>query len=143
MTDKTEKPKTKAASTASTTSTGITNSGNGTSDMMMAVNATAIDVFTRACRAGFYGWASMNSEVADFMAKRFKHDADLSASLARCESWEDAVALQRDWAREAAEEYMDEANRLMELSSRLASDQWKPVWQQADEMVSTIAKNTS
>ena len=143
MTEKTERPKTKSTSAASTTSTGVTNAGNGTSEMMMAVNATAIDVFTRACRAGFCGWASMNSEVADFMAKRLKHDADLSASLARCETWEDAVALQRDWAREAAEEYMDEANRLMELSSRLASDQWKPVWEQADEMVSTMAKNAS
>lgn len=139
----TDRAKPKAGSAASTTSTGISSAGNGTSDMMMAVNATAMDVFTRACRASFSGWASMNSEMADFMAKRFKHDADLSASLARCDNWEDAVALQRDWARSAAEEYVEEANRLMELSSKLASDQWKPVWEQADEMVSTIAKNSS
>ena len=138
MTDKT---KAKAAAAASTTSTGIDKAGNGTSEVMTAVNATAIDVFSRACRAGFHGWASMNSEVADFMAKRFKHDADLSASLARCDNWEDVVSLQQDWARETAEEYLQEANRLMELSSKLANEQWKPVWEQADEMVSTIAKS--
>ena len=140
----TEKAKSKAAATTSeTTSTGITSAGNGTSDMMMAVNANAIDVFARACRAGFSGWATMNSEVADFMAKRFKHDADLGVSLARCESWDAAVDLQRDLARETAEDYMAEANRMMELSSKLAADQWQPVWQQADEMVSSIAKKPS
>ncbi len=139
----TEKAKTKAAPAAKSMPTGIGEAGNGTSDMVMAANAKAMDVFARACQASFQGWASMNSEVADFMAKRFKLDAELSASLARCETWEDAVTLQQDWARQAAENYADEANRLMELSSKLANEQWKPVWQQADDIVADLGKATS
>ena len=139
----TEKAKTKAAPAASNTPTGIGEAGNGTSEMVMAANARAVDVFARACQVSFQGWASMNSEVADFMAKRFKHDAELSASLARCETWEDAVNLQQDWARRTAENYVEEANRLMELSSKLANEQWKPVWQQADDIVADLGKTTS
>lgn len=135
----TEKTKAKASGPAKTTSTGIDEAMNGADETLSAVNARAIDVFGQACRAGFHGWASMNSEIADFMAKRFKHDADLSASLARCENWGDAMTLQQDWARETAEEYMEEANRLMALTSKLANDQWKPVWQQADELVAKSA----
>ena len=138
----TEKTKAKATTPERTTSSGIGTAGNGTSAVLATVNATAIDTFTNACRAGFSGWASMHSEVAGFMAKRMKHDADLGISLARCESWEDAVTLQQNWARETAEEYVEEANRLMELSSKLASEHWKPVWQQADEMVSNLAKTS-
>ena len=140
MTDKT---KPKANNAESKASSAIAEAAEGASDVVSAANAGALDLFSHACRAGFNGWASMNSEIADFMAKRLKHDADLSASLARCENWEDAVALQQDWARETAEEYMEEASRLMDLSSKLANDHWKPVWQQADEMVSSMARGSN
>ena len=143
MTEKTATAKRRTGNGAKVALRQPSESGNGQADMMMAMNGAAMDVFARACRVSFSGWAEVNSEVASFMAKRFRHDAELNASLARCDSWEDAVALQNDWMREAAEEYIEEASRLMEMTSKMASDQWKPVLEQADEAVTEFTKTAA
>ena len=117
--------------------------GNGNAEAVMAMNGAAFDVFTRACQAYFNGWATVNSEIAGFMAKRLTHDAELNASLAGCTTWEQAAELQRGWAQETAEEYFEEANRLMVLASRVTFDQWQPVWQRADEAFTSAAKTTT
>ena len=113
---------------------------NGQAEMVMAMNSVAIDTFARACQATFNGWAAINGELTGFMAKRLGHDADLSAALARCESWEQAADLQRDWARVVAEEYAEEASRLMELTTEVTTQQWRPVWDQADKAVSELTR---
>ena len=143
MTEKTSTGKARTGSATKVTLRQVKTPGNGESDLMMAMNGAALDAFARACRASFCGWAEVNSEVANFMAKRFRHDAELNAALARCESWEDAVTLQNDWAREAAEEYIEEASRLMEMTSKMASDQWKPVLQSAEETVAEFGEKAA
>ena len=120
--------------------TGMETIGNGQAQMMMAMNGAAMETFSRCCQAYLTGVARMNSEIAGFMAKRLTHDAELSASLARCGSWEEAADLQRDWAREAAEEYAEEANRLVELASTVATEQWQPVWTSTEQAVSSMTK---
>lgn len=113
---------------------------NGQAEMVMTMNNMAIDTFARACQAYFNGWATINGELTGFLAKRLSHDADLSSALARCESWEEAAELQRDWARVVAEEYAEEASRLMELTSEVTTQQWRPVWDQADKAVAEMTK---
>ena len=122
------------------------NSVTEQTEAMVTMNAMAIETFTKACQAYLNGWATLNGELAGFMAKRLNHDAELGSSLARCESWEEAAELQRDWARVTAEEYAAEASRLMELTSEMTAEvtaeQWKPVWAQAEKAVADVKKAT-
>ena len=103
-------------------------------------NGMAMDGFAKACSAYLTGWATINGEIAGFMAKRFAQDAELGNALVKCENWEQAVDLQQDWARTAAQDYADEASRLMELSSTLATEQWQPVLDQAAQPLSEALK---
>lgn len=120
--------------------------GNGASDQaeaMVAMNAVAVETFTKACQAYLNGWATLNGELAGFMAKRLNHDAELGSALARCESLEEAAELQRDWARITAEEYAEEASRLMELTTEVTAEQWKPIWAQTETAAASVRKATS
>ena len=107
---------------------------------MAAFNNEAAEILTTACLAYANGVATMNGELLGFVRTRLNHDVELSRALSQCANWSDAVNLQQDWARQATEEYLAEAGKLTELASKVAKENWEPVYERANQMMMEINK---
>ena len=104
------------------------------------INSAAMEMLTHACQAYTLGMATLNSELASFMNARVNRDVQLGHALSQCNNWSDAVELQQDWARQATQEYLDEAGRLVDLASKVAKDNWEPVYARANRTLATITR---
>ena len=62
--------------------------------------------------------AAFNGEVIGFVGDRWRRDVDLGQSLARCGNWNEAIALQRNWAQHTVQDYLAEATKLIEIASK-------------------------
>ncbi len=126
--------KSKATSETSKAST------NEQLERMTAFNGTAMEIFSQACQAYASGVATLNGELMGFVNSRLNRDVELGRALSQCSNWSDAVNLQQDWAQQANQEYLAEASRLMELSSKVAKESWEPVYDQANSVLTEFNK---
>jgi len=126
--------KSKATSEASKAST------NEQLERMTAFNGTAMEIFSQACQAYASGVATLNGELMGFVNSRLNRDVELGRALSQCSNWSDAVNLQQDWAQQANQEYLAEASRLMDLSSKVAKESWEPVYDRATQVLTQITK---
>jgi hypothetical protein len=74
-----------------------------------ALTGSMTNSVTYATQAYLDGATKLNSEIIGFMGDRWRRDVDFVQSLARCETWTEAAALQQDWAHRAAQDYFAEA----------------------------------
>ncbi len=109
-------------------------------ERMTAFNGTAMEIFSQACQAYASGVATLNGELMGFVNSRLNRDVELGRALSQCSNWSDAVNLQQDWAQQANQEYLAEASRLMELSSKVAKESWEPVYDRANQVLTQINK---
>ncbi len=108
-----------------------------------AVSSAAVEPFMRACQAYTNGMATVNAELMGFINTRLTRDVELNQALCRCSNWSDAVDLQREWTRQATQEYLDEASRLMKVGSKLTQETWEPVYKQANQTLAELNKSVS
>ena len=99
-----------------------------------------MEIFTQACQAYAVGMATLNSEVVSFVNARVNQDVELGQALCRCGKWLDAMDLQQNWARQATQEYLGEANWLIDLASKVAKDNWDPIYERANLSLSNLGK---
>ena len=95
---------------------------------LAAFNGVAMEMIADGWSAYARGLAALNGEVLGFVNLRLRQDTDLARAMTRCDSWEDALGLQRDWARQATEQYTAEASKLGELASGVAQESWQPFY---------------
>ncbi len=109
--------------------------GNGAEALkrMTAMNGMAGEVMAEAMKAYMQGVSAWNDEVMKFMKLRMDHDMELSESLAKCRSFEEATRLQQAWMQQTTEEYLAEASKLMELASKTATENWAPIYERANK----------
>lgn len=100
-------------------------------DWFAGVNNLSMEAFSEASRAYVNGMAAVNGEVFRFLSQRMRRDMETGQSMARCDDWSKAAALQQDWVRAAMEDYMAESSRLMELTSKATMESWKPLYEGA------------
>ncbi|RJF80596.1 hypothetical protein D3874_26120 [Oleomonas cavernae] len=81
----------------------------------MTAFAHSGEVFAQAC-------AQWQSEFSSFIAARLKADQELQASLADCDNPTTMISVQRDWAKAAAEAYLEESTKLMDIGMAAARD---------------------
>ena len=67
-------------------------------------------------------------------------DVELGQALCRCGKWLDAMDLQQNWARQATQEYLGEASWLIDLASKVAKDNWDPIYERANLSLSNLGK---
>ena len=80
-----------------------------------------------AGRAYFAGMAKLNAEVVSFVGARLLQDAEFGRKAARCADWTELTSLQQEWAQHAAEAYMSEAGKMVELMTEITSSSLKPL----------------
>jgi len=96
-----------------------------------------------AGRAYFAGVAKLNAEVASFVGMRLHQDAEFGRKAARCADWNELTSLQQAWAQQAAEAYMTEAGKMVELVTEMTADSLKPLNKQMAQSVDQISKAAS
>lgn len=107
------------------------------------LNSSAMEVFTEACQVYAKGMASLNGDMMSFVKARAARDAELGQALCRCGDWTDVANLQQDWAKQTAEDYLKEAQRLMSLASKVTSEGWEPVRRRAGEAMVALNESES
>ena len=105
-----------------------------------ALNGATMEIFTQACQAYAVGMATLNSEVVSFVNARVNQDVELGQALCRCGKWLDAMDLQQNLARQATQEYLGEASWLIDLASKVAKDNWDPIYERANLSLSNLGK---
>ena len=103
--------------------------GDGQADLgsLMDANGETFRAIMKANEAMLEGMAAMGREIMEFRNERTRRDIETSESLMRCNDLEEAFRLQCDYAREASQQYFEEASRLMNLTAKIAREYWAPL----------------
>jgi len=96
-----------------------------------AFNDATAEALAKARRVYVDALGELNGELSGFFTKRLDHDMELSRSVTGCKDWQELAHLQQDWAREAMEEYLAEATKLMQLYSKASMEGWQTFYGQA------------
>src|SRR5262249_39371847 len=82
------------------------------------------DVTRRLCEQGQSVAKTIgewNSEVSKFVTHRAARNGETMGRLTKCQNLSDAFAVQTQWVQDAADDYMNEASRLIEMTSKIMS----------------------
>ncbi|MFQ5467526.1 MAG: phasin family protein [Kiloniellaceae bacterium] len=100
--------------------------GGDAMEGLMATNGRALEAAMKTNGAMFEGLVTLGQEMADFGSTRVRCDMETTERLAKCKDFEEAFRVQCAFAREATQQYMEEAGKLLNLSARVARDAWAP-----------------
>jgi hypothetical protein len=90
-------------------------------------NGPMLDALMRtgeACNKACRAW---QEEAVRFTTARLESDIELGRKLFTCGNWTEAAKLQQDWVVSMAQDYLNEANRIVQLSSELGTETMRPV----------------
>ena len=112
-------------------------------DPIAAFNGAAAETFVRTCQAYTNGANTMNAEMMSFMNNRMNRDIEFTQAMSKCENWSGVIDVQQKWAQQATEEYFAEANKLVQLATKLTEESLEPVYEQANQTLAELKKPLS
>ena len=60
-----------------------------------------------------------NTEVSHFLSHRVARNGEILGRMTKCQNFPEVFAIQSEWVRDAADDYMREMSKLMEANSKL------------------------
>lgn len=96
-------------------------------DDMLDANVAIMDAFTRGTTAMINGMTNLHAEMARFAEDRVRANFERTQSLLKTSDPADAVEVQVNFARSAAEQYFMEATRLLDLAAQVTEESWAPI----------------
>ena len=96
-------------------------------DKISRLNAEGMETLMHSGNALMKAVGDLNTELLGFTKQRFDAGVAVGQSLAKCKSVQAAVELQMDFARTEAQIYLDEARKIMELTTQAAMTGLKPL----------------
>ena len=98
-----------------------------TAPFMKIFGGSMTNIFAggEACTKACLEW---QEEWLRFVGARLKSDAEAQKSLSECDNLSDAAKIQQDWFAAASRAYLEEAGKLMQITTRAAHDslsRWK------------------
>ena len=60
-----------------------------------------------------------NTEVSHFLSHRVAQNGEILGRMTKCQNFPEVFAIQSEWVRDAAEDYLKEISKLMEANSRI------------------------
>ena len=60
-----------------------------------------------------------NTEVSHFLSHRAARNSEAMGRMAKCQSLPEVCTIQAQWVQEAADDYMKQMNKLMEVNSKI------------------------
>ena len=98
-------------------------------DRLTDFNSAAFGALVKSGEAYAKAYTTLNAQLMSFVNMRWDRDIKLSDALLGCENLTSAVSLQEKWARQATEDYISEANKILEHASDLARKSWEPLYE--------------
>jgi hypothetical protein len=92
--------------------------------------ASAIEPFLQAGNKWIESWMAVGSELLEFGRTRLDRSIEVGKAMARTSTFDQAMDLQADYARSALRDYVSEASKLADLSTRAMFEGFR-TWQGA------------
>lgn len=89
---------------------------------LAAANGAFVKAMAKASQSYIEGVGELTREFSDFLNTRLKHDVELGETMSSAKDWGQVAEAQQEWVRQAGEEYMAEAQKIVDLSMKLASN---------------------
>ena len=97
-------------------------SANDQMAMLASANGAFVKAMARVSQDYVASVSAITREFSDFLSVRLKHDVELGEAMANCKDWGQVAEAQQEWARQAGEEYLAEAQKIADLSMKLAAN---------------------
>ena len=68
-----------------------------------------------------------NTEVSHFLSHRVARNGEVPGRITKCQNLPEVFAIQSEWVRNAADDYLREVSKLMEINSKLMSGMLGPI----------------
>jgi len=62
-----------------------------------------------------------NTEVSHFLSRRVARNGETIGRMTKCQNLPEVLAIQAQWVQDAADDYLKEMSKLMEVNSKLVS----------------------
>ena len=82
----------------------------------------AIEILAETYQSYVEGASAVNEELLKFINSRLNRDLEFSRALSVCADISDAAKLQQEWAHQAMQEHLVQAQKLAELNSNVAEE---------------------
>jgi len=107
------------------------NTANDQMAMMASANGAFVKALAKVSQDYMEGVGTLTREFSEFLNVRFQHDAELGEVMTASKDWSQIAEAQQAWARQAGEEYLAEAQKIADLSMKMASNGTSHLAQQA------------
>jgi hypothetical protein len=109
---------------------------------LMGANTAFLDAFTQASQTYMSRFSQITEEIMGFATARLQKNSEIGESLMRCKDVTDALRIQQDWLRQTTEQYVQEAGKIFELTTKAAIASVNPMIEQAASAAHKVAEKT-
>jgi len=102
-------------------------------DDLAEENRRSLEAFVRANAAVLDGMAALSAEMLAFGNKRLSANIERSQSLAGCQDVEQALQVQTEFFESAVRQYLEQANHVMTIMTKISRSFWAPLEAGSDE----------
>ncbi len=102
-------------------------------DAFINENRDSLKAFVEANEAIMDTMAALGAEMVTFGNRRLRENIDRSESLMRCQDAEQAFQIQYDFFQSATQQYLEQANNMMEIMARMTGQFWAPLQERTTE----------
>jgi hypothetical protein len=100
---------------------------------------TNLDPLLQASNRLLEGWMALSSEILEFGKTRIDRGLEMSKAMAQSTSLNEALDLQATYTRSIVQDYVSEAHKIVDLSTRSLLDSFSTLQQQTREKVRDAA----
>ena len=105
-------------------------------------NRRSLEAFVRANAAVLDGMAALSAEMLAFGNKRLSANIERSQSLAGCQDVEQAFQVQTEFFESAVRQYLEQANHVMTIMTKISRSFWAPLEADGDEAAAPRAEGS-
>src|SRR6267154_5726205 len=87
-----------------------------------ATFGTGLDPLIQLSNKLLEGWMAVSNEMLEFSKNRFDRGIEMSKAIAQSSSFNEAIDLQTQYTRSIVQDYVSEANKIVDLSARSFMD---------------------
>ncbi len=100
-------------------------------------NRDSLKAFVEANEAIMNSMAALGAETVAFGNRRLSENIERSETLMRCQNAEQAFRVQYDFFQSATQQYLEQANNMMEIMARMNGQFWAPLQEGTTEALRT------
>ena len=91
-------------------------------DFAASLTQITADATRRVCEQGqtvTHTMSEWNTEVSHFLSHRVARNGETIGRMTKCQNLPEVFAIQAQWVQDAADDYLKEMSKLMEVNSRI------------------------